>query len=124
MQKYTSQAGSCKTGQAVITTAGNLPAQYVIHTVGPVWQGGQQGEKELLRLAYYNSLQLAEKNNVTSISFPNISTGIYGFPKGEAAPFAIEAVQEFLKAQAVIQKVIFVCFDEENYMIYHSLLKP
>ncbi|WP_394803553.1 macro domain-containing protein [Niabella hibiscisoli] len=96
----------------------------MIHTVGPVWQGGQQGEKELLRLAYYNSLQLAEKNNVTSISFPNISTGIYGFPKGEAAPFAIEAVQEFLKAQAVIQKVIFVCFDEENYMIYHSLLKP
>ncbi len=116
--------GSCKTGEAVITTAGNLPAQYVIHTVGPVWQNGHQGEKELLRLAYYNSLKLAEKNNVTSISFPNISTGIYGFPKDEAAPIAIETVQEFIKTQPAIQKVIFVCFDEENYMIYQSFLKP
>jgi O-acetyl-ADP-ribose deacetylase (regulator of RNase III) len=121
-RKIRARQGGCKAGQAVITTAGNLPAQFVIHTVGPVWQNGEQGEKELLHQAYYNSLKLAEGNNVTRISFPNISTGIYGFPKEQAAPIAVQTVQEFLRAQAVIKKVIFVCFDDENYSIYRSLL--
>lgn len=122
-RKIRARQGGCKTGEAVITTAGNLPARYVIHTVGPVWQNGRHGEEELLRLAYYNSLQLAEEYNVTSISFPNISTGIYSFPKDKAAPIAIQTVREFIQAKTVIQKVIFVCFDEENYAIYQSLLK-
>ena len=122
-RKIRARQGSCKIGEAVITTAGNLPAQYVIHTVGPVWQNGGQGEKDLLRRAYYNSLKLAEENNVTSISFPNISTGIYGFPKEQAAPIAIQTVREFVRAQAIIKKVIFVCFDVGNYAIYHSLLE-
>ncbi|MGE9311055.1 O-acetyl-ADP-ribose deacetylase [Niabella sp. CJ426] len=122
-RKIRARQGGCKTGEAVITTAGNLPALYVIHTVGPVWQNGRHGEEELLRLAYYNSLKLAEENNVTSISFPNISTGIYSFPKDKAAPIAIQTVREFIQAKTVIQKVIFVCFDEENYVLYQSLLK-
>lgn len=121
-RKIRARQGGCKTGEAVITTAGNLPAQYVIHTVGPVWQNGQKGEKELLRLAYYNSLKLAEENNITSISFPNISTGIYGFPREQAAPVAIQTVQNFIRPHAIIQKIVFVCFDEDNYSIYQSLL--
>ncbi|WP_114793212.1 O-acetyl-ADP-ribose deacetylase [Niabella yanshanensis] len=122
-RKIRARQGGCKTGEAVITTAGNLPAQYVIHTVGPVWQNGQQGEKELLRQAYYNSLKLAAKNNVLSISFPNISTGIYGFPKGQAASIAIQTVREFITKQAIIQRVIFVCFDEENHAVYQPILE-
>lgn len=122
-RKIRARQGSCKTGEAVITTAGNLPARFLIHTVGPVWRNGNQGEKELLQLAYYNSLKLAEENNVSSISFPNISTGIYGFPKDEAAPIAIETVKDFLNQERLIRKVYFVCFDAENYTIYQSLLK-
>ncbi len=111
--------GGCKTGEAVITTGGNLPAKYVIHTVGPVWHGGDKHEDELLHNAYTNSLRLAEENNITSIAFPNISTGIYGFPKQRAAEIAVKAVSDF-KASS-LQQVFFVCFDEENYNIYKSL---
>ena len=113
-RKIIAKQGSCKTGQAVITTAGNLPAKYVIHTVGPVWNGGNKNEREKLADCYMNSLKLAIENNCKSIAFPNISTGIYGFPKEEAAQIAVKTVSEFLLKHNEIEKVIFVCFDDEN----------
>ncbi|MFL9836064.1 macro domain-containing protein [Flavobacterium sp. ST-75] len=116
--------GKCKTGEAVITTAGNLPANYVIHTVGPVWNGGAKKEEELIKNCYINSLNLAVEHNVKTIAFPNISTGIYHFPKDKAAGIAIASVKEFLKNNnQAIDKVIFVCFDDENYTLYKSILE-
>ncbi|KGO83470.1 hypothetical protein Q763_02575 [Flavobacterium beibuense F44-8] len=116
--------GKCKTGEAVITTAGNLPANYVIHTVGPVWNGGAKKEEELLRNCYINSLGLAVEHNVKTIAFPNISTGIYHYPKDRAADVAIASVKEFLETNnQTIGKVIFVCFDDENYTLYKSILE-
>lgn len=115
--------GSCKTGQAVLTTAGNLPAKFVIHTVGPVWNGGQKGERLLLANCYKNSLQLSVNHNCKTIAFPNISTGIYGFPKKEAAVIAVEAVLLFLSQTQYIEKVIFVCFDEENELLIREQLE-
>lgn len=106
--------GGCPTGEAVITTGGNLPAKYVIHTVGPVWHGGNYHEAEKLAGCYWNSLTLAVQNNCKTIAFPNISTGVYHFPKEEAAHIAVHTVQEFLQKETSIEKVIFVCFDEEN----------
>ncbi len=115
--------GGCKTGEAVITTAGNLPATYVIHTVGPVYNKGNSNEEELLASAYLNSLNLAVQNNVATIAFPNISTGIYHFPKQKAASIAISTVKHFLAGNDGIQLVTFVCFDDENYAIYQDLLR-
>ena len=114
-RKIIAKQGGCKTGEAVITTAGNLPAKYVIHTVGPVWNGGQKNEAALLENCYRNSLQLAVENNCTTIAFPNISTGIYGFPKDKAAVIAVKAVTDFLTLDKTIDKIIFVCFDEGNF---------
>ena len=114
--------GGCAVGEAVITTAGNMPAKYVIHTVGPVWSKSNTGANALLCNAYRNSLQLAAENNVKTIAFPNISTGIYGFPKDEAAEVAVKTVKDFLWSNQKIDQVIFVCFDEENYDIYEKLL--
>lgn len=114
-KKIVAKQGGCKTGEAVITTAGNLPARFVIHTVGPVWQGGSNGEKEKLANCYINSLKLAEKNACKSIAFPNISTGVYRFPKEEAARIAVETVHNYLKQSAAIERVIFACFDQENF---------
>lgn len=116
--------GGCATGEAVITTGGLLPAKYVIHTVGPVWNGGHKGEPELLANCYRNSLQLAVKHGVKTIAFPNISTGIYHFPKPEAAAIAIQEVQQFTTNDNSIDELIFVCFDEENYTLYKERLKP
>jgi len=113
--------GGCKTGEAVITTAGNLPADKVIHTVGPVWNGGRKEESEKLRNCYINSLKLAEANKLETIAFPNISTGIYKFPKDKAAAIAIETVRSY--ESAVIKQVMFVCFDEENYQLYEAHLQ-
>lgn len=113
--------GGCATGQAVITTGGSLPAQYVIHTVGPVWNGGNKDERRLLSECYTNCLRLAVEKEISSIAFPNISTGIYRFPKNEAASIAIKAVKE-LEQRHTFSKIIFVCFDEENYEIYKKLL--
>jgi O-acetyl-ADP-ribose deacetylase (regulator of RNase III) len=115
--------GGCKTGEAVITTGGNLPAKYVIHTVGPVWHGGKNNEHELLANAYKNSLRLATEYEIKSIAFPNISTGVYGFPKQIAAEIALNAVRDFLNLTTLIKEVFFVCFDNENYMVYQSILK-
>ena len=115
--------GGCDVGEAVITTAGNMPAKYVIHTVGPVWSMSSAGKAgRLLANAYRNSLKLAVENKVKTIAFPNISTGIYHFPKDKAAEIAIGTVKEFLSDHKEIDKVIFVCFDEENYSIYKRLL--
>lgn len=112
--------GKCKTGEAVVTTAGNLPAKYVIHTVGPVWNDDEEKGSELLVNCYRNSLKLAESLGVKTISFPNISTGVYRFPKELAAKIAIQEVKNF--ESDIIEKVIFVCFDDENEEIYKKLL--
>jgi len=112
----------CKTGEAVYTTAGNLPARFVIHTVGPVWNGGGSGEEELLQNCYLNSLKIAEELELKSIAFPNISTGVYRFPKRQAARIAVTTVRQYQAAETHIEKVIFVCFDEENFEIYRELL--
>jgi len=112
--------GKCKTGEAVVTSGGNLPAKYVIHTVGPIWNNDVEKSSKLLANCYKNSLKLAESLNVKTIAFPNISTGVYRFPKDLAAKIAIQEVQDF--ESDVIEKVIFVCFDEENVEIYRKLL--
>ena len=114
-KKIVAKHGSCKTGEAVITTAGKLPAKFVIHTVGPVWRDGNHDERSKLGSCYKNSLQLAIRNQCKTIAFPNISTGVYGFPKKEAAIIAVKTVRNFLEADHPIDKVIFVCFDEENF---------
>lgn len=113
--------GKCKTGEAVITTAGNLPSKYVIHTVGPVWNGDSEEKNTLLANCYRNSLMLAIENDVKILAFPNISTGIYHFPKDKAAEIAITSVSNF-KEKDKIEKVIFVCFDDENYQLYKERL--
>jgi O-acetyl-ADP-ribose deacetylase (regulator of RNase III) len=113
--------GKCNTGEAVVTTAGNLPAKYVIHTVGPVWNGHEEKESRLLADCYHNSLKLAENLGVKTIAFPNISTGVYRFPKELAGKIAVDEVRNF--KSDIIEKVIFVCFDDENEMIYKGLLQ-
>lgn len=117
-QKIRNKQGGCKIGSAVITRAGMLPAKKVIHAVGPVWNGGYNNELELLSLAYFNSLKIAEDHKLHSISFPNISTGIFKFPKEIAAKIAIKTVETFLEYSEHVQKVIFVCYDIQNYIIY------
>lgn len=112
----------CPTGEARITKGYNLSAKYVIHTAGPIWCGGKNNEEELLRDCYRNSLILAGENNIGIIAFPNISTGVYHFPKKIAAEIAIRTVREFLKNNDKMEKVIFCCFDEENFSIYQSIL--
>ncbi len=112
--------GGCAIGEAVITTAGNLVAQKVIHTVGPVWNKGQSAEESKLKNCYLNSLQLADEKGYKSIAFPNISTGIYRFPREKAAPIAIETVQSFSPQH--LEKVIFVCYDSANFYIYQDVL--
>lgn len=121
-RKIRDKQGRCATGEAVITTAGRLPAKYVIHTVGPVWNKGSEEEKALLRNAYLNSLQLAANYGVQRIAFPNISTGVYRFPKEVAAEIAVAAVKEFMSGDNRISELIFVCFEKDNYDIYAALL--
>ncbi|AZA88981.1 O-acetyl-ADP-ribose deacetylase [Chryseobacterium shandongense] len=113
--------GKCKTGEAVVTTAGNLPAKYVIHTVGPVWNGDEEKCSELLANCYQNSLKLAESLGLNTIAFTNISTGVYRFPKELAGKIAVKEIKNF--KSEILEKVIFVCFDEENEEIYRTLLK-
>lgn len=115
--------GGCKTGEAVITSGGKLKARFVIHTVGPVWNGGSNREEELLANAYRNSLALAVKNQIKRIAFPNISTGIYGFPKERAGDIAIGTVKNFMEADRSLEEVIFCCFDQENFVLYQRRLR-
>jgi len=112
----------CETGEAEITKGYHLPAKYVIHTVGPVWHGGNNQEPDLLANCYKNSLKLAIDHHIRTIAFPNISTGVYGFPKNKAAEIALKTVSDFLKQNNSIEKVYFVCFDNENYTIYKNIL--
>ena len=114
--------GGCPPGEAVITSGAELKAKFVIHAVGPIWTGGKENEAELLASAYRNSMILAASNSVGTIAFPNISTGIYRFPKKPAAEIAVDTVKDFLSNDGTIQKVIFCCFDDENFNIYNQLL--
>ena len=111
----------CETGQARITKGYNLPAKYVIHTVGPVWYGGEQGEPQLLADAYRNSLKLAEEHNLKSIAFPAISTGVYGYPKEEAAHIAIDTIREFLKEYDM--EVVLTAFSDGDLKRYERILQ-
>jgi O-acetyl-ADP-ribose deacetylase (regulator of RNase III) len=123
-KKIVGRQGRLPTGKAVITTGGNLKAQYVIHTVGPIWHGGTGNEAELLRSAYYECLKLATENKLASISFPSISTGAYGYPVDEAAKVAVGTVVSFLKEQATsLKDVVFVLFDSQTYQTYRSALQ-
>lgn len=114
--------GGCPTGSAVLTGAGNLPCRSVIHTVGPVWHGGSHNEAKLLESCYRQSLKCAEAQGCTSIAFPNISTGVYGYPKPLAAQVAIQTVKSELTQCNSLQELFFVCYDEENYRLYLELL--
>lgn len=111
----------CQVGEAKITGAYKLPAKFVIHTPGPIWKGGAHNEAQLLENSYWNSLLVAKENGCKTISFPNISTGVYGFPKIDAAYIAIETVVKFLKEVDNTMDVIFVCYDDVNYKIYQEV---
>jgi O-acetyl-ADP-ribose deacetylase (regulator of RNase III) len=116
-------AGSCATGSAVAPGAGRLPARFVFHAVGPVYRGGQRGEPELLASCYRTCLALAEEHGVASISFPAISTGVYGYPIEAAAEIAVREVQTHLEQpDCKVQRVVFVLFDREAYQVYARLL--
>jgi O-acetyl-ADP-ribose deacetylase (regulator of RNase III) len=116
------QLGGCQTGDAKLTRGYNLPAKFVIHTVGPVWSGGSRGESELLASCYRRSLELAVENGVGSIAFPAISTGIYGFPIVPAAKIAIETAKTFARTPTSLREIIFCCYSSTDYMVYaHSL---
>ena len=118
-----SRIGHLDTGEAVITTGGNLKAKYVIHTVGPIWHGGNRGEAELLSSAYRKSLELTTERKLQSISFPSISTGVYGYPVAEAAKVALDTVLTFLSdGLTSLQEVVFVLYDFKTYQTYSSKL--
>jgi O-acetyl-ADP-ribose deacetylase (regulator of RNase III) len=122
-KQIVARQGRLPTGKAVITTGGNLKAKYVIHTVGPIWHGGNRGEPELLASAYRESLKLAAERNLRSMSFPSISTGAYSYPVDEAARVALGAVIAFLKEQPTsIKEVVFVLFDSGTFTSYASAL--
>ncbi|WP_127532986.1 O-acetyl-ADP-ribose deacetylase [Paenibacillus kobensis] len=125
-RKIKARQGGCAAGDAVITAAGNLPASYVIHTVGPVWNGGNRQETELLGSCYTKSMALADKHQAKSIAFPNISTGIYRFPKPLAAETALASAIAYLNAStsnpSQLETVYWVCFDEENFTLYRNEL--
>ncbi|OPJ62611.1 ADP-ribose-binding protein [Clostridium oryzae] len=117
-----SKIGSLKTGEAVITSGGNLKAKYVIHTVGPIWRGGNSNEEIFLTNAYKNSLKLAAEQGIKTIAFPCISAGVYGYPKEQAAKVAFSTVLQSLNTYKEIDEVRFICFDEETYNLYIALL--
>ena len=119
--KIRNKQGGCEVGKAVITSAGNLPSKFVIHTVGPVWNGDKDEKSKLLANCYKSCLELAIENNIKTIAFPNISTGIYHFPKAKAALIATNTVLSF-ESKESIDKVFFVCFDEVNFILYNNIL--
>ena len=127
-KRIVEKQGYCKTGKAVITTAGNLPARFVIHTVGPIWTGGHACEEIRLAECYRNSLQLAVENEVKTIAFPGISTGVYGFPIKPAARIAVDSIVDFMNQNSSIEKVYLVCYNDDNYdtmvKYFNEKLKP
>ncbi len=114
-RRIVAKQDGCKTGEAVITTAGRLPAKFVIHTVGPVWNGGHKQEAEKLANCYRNALQLAVENDCKTVAFPCISTGVYGYPIAAAAEVAVGTVKAFLSENEELERVVMVCFDEANF---------
>ena len=114
--------GGCPTGEARLTPGYRLPARYVIHTVGPVWRGGDTGEDELLARCYRSSLALAAAHRVATIAFPAIATGVYGFPRPRACAIAVAEIRSFLAADETLQRVSFVCFDRETSLLYRREL--
>ena len=123
-KQIVAKQGHLPSGKAVITTGGDLRARYVIHTVGPIWRGGNKGEAALLESAYRESLKLAAEYNLTSVSFPSISTGAYGYPLAEASKVAIKAVVSFLREQVTsLKEVVFVLFDSRTYEAYSYALE-
>jgi len=123
-KQVVSRQGRLPTGRAVLTTAGNLKAKHVIHTVGPIWHGGSKGEAELLESAYRQSLKLAAENHLASISFPSISTGVYGYPVDKASKVALRAAISFLgESVTSIKEVVFVLFDSRTFDAYSSTLR-
>ncbi len=115
--------GGCETGKAKITKGYRLPAKYVVHTPGPVWRGGRNGEEELLRSCYESCLLLALEYGCKSIAFPSISTGIYGFPLEKAAPVAVGAIREFCENHSQIEEVQIVCFDGRTKKYYEEAVR-
>ena len=115
--------GGCPTGHAVITTGGALSARHVIHAVGPVWQGGNRGEPELLKNAYRNSFRLADEHGITSLSLPSISTGAYGYPIEQAARIALDTAIDHLNAGSSLRRVLFVLFSERDLDVYQRTLQ-
>ena len=114
--------GGCDTGEAVITAGGNLAARYVIHTVGPIWRGGERNEPKLLTNCYNNSLRLAVENGIKTISFPSISTGVYGYPVDKASQIALKTTIAFLQSDDSLDEVVFVLYDRETYQAYEEAL--
>jgi O-acetyl-ADP-ribose deacetylase (regulator of RNase III) len=123
MKELKENYNGCPTGSAVITGAGNLKAKYVIHAVGPRWQGGSKGESDLLASAYQTSLELAHEHQCRTIAFPSISTGIYGYPLAEAAPIALRTVQKYVSEHPDFETIRFVLFDEGTLSAYEEALK-
>ena len=123
LPEETKKLNGCETGDAKITKGYNLPAKHVIHTVGPVWSGGNRGEPEKLASCYRRSLEVAVENGVKTIAFPNISTGVYGYPKKPAAEIAVKEVGAFLKNNDSVERVIFCVFDEENFKLYSEIME-
>ena len=122
-RRIVARQGDCPPGEAVATTGGRLPAAHVIHTVGPIWSAGRADEHdETLARCYRRSLEVAAEVGARSVAFPNISTGVYGFPKDRAAPVAVAAVRAHLETSDAIDEVVFVCFDDENLGLYEELL--
>ncbi len=121
-KKILAKQGGCPTGEAVITSGGNMATRYVIHTVGPVWSGGKRNEEQFLRNAYYNSLNLAKEYGIKSISFPSISTGVYRFPIDKAAKIALTTVKEFVQEHK-LEEVRFVLFSERDLKVYEEALE-
>lgn len=114
--------GGCKTGNAKLTKGYRLPAKFIIHTVGPVWRGGTYREKELLASCYLHSLEIAESKSLRTVAFPCISTGIYGYPRDQAADTAVNTVRAFSISSKFLEKIIFCCFSEADLKVYESLL--
>lgn len=112
--------GRLPVGEAVITSAGKLNAKYIIHTVGPVWYGGRKNESELLKKCYVNSIKLAEEKKVKTLAFPNISTGVYGYPKDLAVKVVIEFIRDLEMKSLSVSEIYFICFDEENFNVYQK----